>query len=149
MNLCHGLVVSPGRLFDLEISEFALYAAFFFFAVKLRQSPEKISYMFKELLSEGSYKYQSLGGSNIFLKITDHLVKSDFKFGGVISSAVISFGFFFISLLLKMTLNIDFIWTIYHIYDMCCTYLCDSASKTKTPFKTTRPGYQKSNHQHL
>lgn len=28
MNLCYGLVVSPGRLFDLEISEFALYAAF-------------------------------------------------------------------------------------------------------------------------
>lgn len=39
MNLCYGLVVSPGRLFDLEISEFALYAAFT--AVKLKQSPEK------------------------------------------------------------------------------------------------------------
>lgn len=50
MNLCYGLVVSPGRLFDLEISPFALYAAFF--AVKLKQSPEKIPNMSKEFLSE-------------------------------------------------------------------------------------------------
>ena len=70
MNLCYGLVVSPGRLFDLEISEFALYAAF---CTEVEaESYKKSCYKAKELLSENIKYHKNIKIWEVLLAKYNH-----------------------------------------------------------------------------